>query len=334
MDSRRRATLADVAARAGVSTMSASRALRGVRDVSADTVRKVRAAARELGYIGNPLAASLSGQRSGLVGVVLPSVANSVFAEVLAGVAEALEGSGLQPVFGVTDYDPAREAEAIRTMLAWNPSGLIVTGLDQTAPTRDLLADAGLPVVQIMDLDGDPVDGCVGFSQGAAGRAMAQAMADRGLRRIGYVGCNLGADTRARKRLEGFCAGLAGRGLALAGQAVGDGASTIAAGRVLTARLLDSCPDLDGIYYSNDDLAAGGAYHCIAAGIAVPGRLRLAGFNGLDVVASLPVQVATSQTPRRDIGRTAATILREAAAAGAARAARRVEIVPRIIAMD
>lgn len=329
MDRTRRATLADVAARAGVSKMTASRALRGAADVSPAAVAKVRLAAREIGYIGNPLAASLSVRRSGLVGVVVPSVSNIVFAEVMAGIAEGIAGSGLQPVFGVTDYDADREAEVIAGLMSWNPAGLIVTGLDQRADGRALLAGAGVPVVQIMDLDGTPVDACVGFSQIAAGRAMAQAMIARGRGKIGYVGCGLARDTRARKRLDGIEAGLAHAGLSLVGRCLEDGPSTIAAGRALTARLLAGVPDLDAIAYSNDDLAAGGAMHCLAQGIAVPGRLMLAGFNGLDIIDSLPIRVATTRTPRREIGRVAAEIVqRRQRPGGEGELPDRVELLP------
>ncbi len=277
--------------------------------MSPEAIAKVRLAAREIGYVGNPLAASLSGQRSDLIGVVLPSVSNIVFAEVLAGIAEGIEGSGLQPVFGVTDYDLDREHDVIRSMLSWKPSGMIVAGLDQSDATISLLKAADLPVVQIMDLDGTPIDACVGFSQTASGAAMAQAMIARGRRCFGYVGCGLERDTRARKRLVGFEAALGGAGLALRFNALEGGPSTTVAGRRMTAQILAEAPDLDCIYYSNDDLAAGGAMHCLAQGIAVPERLSLAGFNGLDIIDSLPVRVATSRTPRREIGRIAAEVI-------------------------
>ncbi len=312
MDERIRVTLADVAAEAGVSKMTASRALRGSGDVSNTNTKKVRQAARKIGYVGNHLASSLSGQRSDLIGVAIPSLANIVFADVLAGIAEAIEGSGLQPVFGVTDYDLGKEYEIIRNMLSWKPAGLIVTGLDQSDDAKRLLANANIPVVQIMDLDGTPVDVCVGFSQRAAGEEMAEALLDMGRKRIAYIGCGVDMDVRAKKRLEGFTERLSRAGLKLAATRIGDGPSGITAGRELTSEVLSEHPDLDCIYYSNDDLAAGGAFHCIAAGLAVPGAITLAGFNGLDILESLPVEIVTSRTPRREIGRTAAKLIVEA----------------------
>ena len=135
MTEKNRVTLADVAAAARVSKMTASRALRGAGDVSKRNVEKVLQAAKDIGYVGNTLASSLSGQRSDLIGVVVPSLVNSVFAEVLAGIAEGMDGSGLQPVFGITDYDTDKEYRAVRNMLSWSPAGLIVTDLDQDEAT-------------------------------------------------------------------------------------------------------------------------------------------------------------------------------------------------------
>ncbi len=306
LDERNRVTLADVAAAANVSKMTASRALRGAGDVSRKNVEKVLQAAKDIGYVGNHLASSLSGKRSDLIGVVLPSLANIVFAEVLAGIAEGVEGSGMQPVFGVTDYNTEKEYLAVRNMLSWSPAGLIVTGLDQDEATRRLLENAGVPVVQIMDVDGTPVDACVGLSHYAAGRDMAEALVAAGRRRFAYVGCDLNRDIRASRRLDGFEHALTKNGLKLVAAEFHEAPSTTKTGRDLTARLLANNQRLDCIYYSNDDLAAGGAFHCIAAGISVPDRVALAGFNGLDIVESLPVTVSTSRTPRRAIGKTAA----------------------------
>ena len=322
-------TLADVATAANVSKMTASRALRDAGDVSDKSRDAVLRAARDLGYVGNHVAGSLSSQRSDLIGVVVPSLTNIVFAEVLSGIADALKGTVKQAVFGVTDYEADTEYDVIRSMLSWQPAGLIVTGLDQSEATRRLLAQADMPVVQIMDTNGDPVDVCVGFSQIEAGASMAQALLAEGRRRIGYLGCGLDRDTRAAKRLRGFTEALSDAGVALAARDIHPGASTMAAGRRMTANLLATTPDLDAIYYSNDDLAAGGLFHCVATGLSVPSRLRLAGFNGLDFVESLPAPLATTRTPRREIGVAAAEIILDPS--GQRGSGRHRSFVPQII---
>jgi len=308
MPSKSRTTLADVAARAGVSKMTASRALRDAADVSPVNRKRVKDAAKTMGYVANPLAASLSNNRSNLIGVIVPSLSNIVFAEVLSGIADGIAGSTLQPVFGVTDYDPEAELQTIRNMLSWNPAGLIVTGVDQSPEARTLLEHAAVPIVQIMDTDGIPIDACVGLSHRAAGAEMAKTMLAQGHRSFGYIGCGLDKDTRAKKRHDAFKRALSENGVILTAIQQSDGPSTIAKGRVMTAEMLQLHPDLDCIYYANDDLAAGGALHCIAHALMTP---QLAGFNGLDIIASLPIGVATTQTQRREIGRAAAQLVRD-----------------------
>ncbi|WP_417522537.1 LacI family DNA-binding transcriptional regulator [Marinovum sp.] len=334
---KKRKTLADVASAAGVSKMTASRALRGDKDVSQANVDKVKRAAREIGYYGNHLAASLSSKRTDLIGVVVPSLSNIVFPQVMWGVTDALKGTALQPVFGVTDYDPEVEYQTVRNMLSWRPAGLILTGLDQPEDTRLLLRDAGVPVVQIMDSDGDPVDACVGFSHTRAGHDIATALIGAGRRRFGYVGRNLDKDLRAGKRKQGFREALCRHGLEFIDTM--DGAQmqqgdirdpAVVCGRRMTAELLARAPDLDCIYFSNDDLAFGGLCHCLAEGMDVPGRVALAGFNGLGLIEGFPGKIATSRTARREIGEAAARIILDAVETPEAGEARRQIFTPTI----
>ena len=128
--------LRDVAKLANVSEMTASRALRRVGDVSAATRKKVEAAALAIGYVPNKLAGNLASRTSNLIGVIVPSLSSFVFPEVLNGISVKLEGSGLQPVTGVTDYDLEKEEAVIRQMLSWRPRGLIIAGLEHTEGAR------------------------------------------------------------------------------------------------------------------------------------------------------------------------------------------------------
>lgn len=308
----RRSTLEEVAALAGVSKMTASRALRGASDVAHDTRERVRQAAQKLSYVGNRLALSLSSQRTNLVAAVVPSMSNTVFPEVLSGISAGLEGTGMQAVFGISDYDEAKEREIIRDMLSWQPSAIVVTGLDQPDDTIHMLKSARIPVIQLMDLDGTPVDFNVGLSHGDAGRDMAVALLAAGRRRIAYIGSALGKDLRAVKRKTAFARVLAAQGLSFVAEQMDDGFSSIALGKRLTARMLDLKPDVDCIYYSNDDMAAGGLFRCMELGIAVPSQIVLAGFNGLDLTESLPAPIATSKSPRRAMGEAAARLISDA----------------------
>ena len=136
IDPRRTLTLRDVSEASGVSEMTVSRVLRNRGDVSDATRERVLEAARSQGYVPNKIAGALASQRVNLVGVVIPSLSNMVFPEVMTGISETLEDTGLQPVVGVTNYSPEREESVIYEMLSWRPSGMIVAGLEHTDAAR------------------------------------------------------------------------------------------------------------------------------------------------------------------------------------------------------
>lgn len=302
-------TLRDVSAAAGVSEMTVSRVLRNRGDVSAATREKVLTAARSLGYVPNKIAGGLASQRVNLVAVVIPSLSNLVFPEVLGGISAELDDTALQPVIGVTHYAPAREEAVLYDMLSWRPSGVILAGLEHSRAASAMLAGAGVPVVEIMDSDGEGIDCVVGISHRRAGAEMARAILAAGYRRIGFLGTHMPEDHRARKRLEGFEAALGEAGVSLAAREFYQGGSSLVKGRELTARILAREPSLDFLYYSNDMIGAGGLLWCLERGLEVPDRLGLAGFNGVELLAGLPRRLATTDARRVDIGRRAARIV-------------------------
>jgi LacI family gluconate utilization system Gnt-I transcriptional repressor len=308
-DPKRTLTLRDVSEASGVSEMTVSRVLRNRGDVSETTRERVLEAARRLGYVPNKIAGALASQRVNLVAVIVPSLSNLVFPEVLAGISEELEESGLQPVFGVTDYSAEKEEAVLYEMLSWRPSGVIVAGLEHTAAARAMLENAGIPIVEIMDVDGPAIDSVVGISHKRAGLEMARAIVRAGYRRIGFLGTKMPDDHRARKRLEGFEAGLGEAGIELADREFYSGGSALLKGREMTEAILKRSPDLDFLYYSNDMIGAGGLLYCLEKGLDVPGKVGLAGFNGVDLLEGLPRRLATMDACRREIGRQAAEII-------------------------
>lgn len=307
-------TLRDVAELAQVSEMTVSRVLRGKGDATEKTRMKVLEAAKKIGYVPNKIAGALSSSRVNLVGLVVPSLSNMVFSEVVMGISEGLRGSDLQAVFGVTHYDLDEECRVIREMLSWRPSGLIVAGLEHRPNTTRAMAAADIPVVEIMDIDGHPTDLNVGISHIHVGHDMAQAFLARGYQKIAYIGSKLKADFRARKRYDGFCQGLKAQGISLCAECLFDGGSGLARGREETEALLKRAPEVEAIYYSTDFLAAGGLMHCIANGISVPQSLAIAGFNGLELLDGLPQKIATTNANRFETGRIAADLIRRALA--------------------
>lgn len=302
-------TLRDVSEASGVSEMTVSRVLRNRGDVSQATREKVLRAAKQLGYVPNKIAGALASQRVNLVAVIIPSMSNLVFPEVMTGISRTLEETELQPVVGLTDYLPEKEEKVLYEMLSWRPSGVIIAGLEHSDASRAMLRAAGIPVVEIMDTDGTPIDSMVGISHRRAGREIARAILDAGHRRIGFLGTGVGLDHRARKRFEGFTEVLAKGGVEVADQAFYSGGSALAKGREMTAEMMARTPDLDFLYYSNDLIGAGGLLWMIEQGIDLPGAVGMAGFNGVRLLNGLPRKLATIDSCREEIGRRAAQII-------------------------
>ncbi|WP_256376242.1 MULTISPECIES: LacI family DNA-binding transcriptional regulator [Thioclava] len=309
IETRRPLTLRDVSEASGVSEMTVSRVLRNRGDVSDATREKVLQAAKALGYVPNKIAGALASQRVNLVAVIIPSLSNLVFPKVLSSVSDELEDTGLQPVVGVTNYSPEKEEQVLYEMLSWRPSGVIIAGVEHTPASRAMLQNAGIPVVEIMDVDGEGIDSVVGISHRRAGLHMAEAIIAAGYRKIGFLGTKMPEDHRARKRLEGFKEGLAKAGIELADTEFYAGGSALAKGREMTETMLKRSPDLDFLYYSNDMIGAGGLLWCLDNGIDVPNKMGLAGFNGLELLDGLSVRLATMNACRAEIGRKAAQII-------------------------
>lgn len=302
-------TLRDVSQASGVSEMTVSRVLRNRGDVSQNTRDKVLLVAKQLGYVPNKIAGALASQRVNLVAVIIPSLSNMVFPEVMTGISEVLETTDLQPVVGVTDYLPEKEERVLYEMLSWRPSGVIIAGLEHSETSAMMLKASGIPVVEIMDIDGSPVDAMVGISHRRAGREMAVSILKAGYRKIGFLGTKMPLDHRARKRFEGFTEALAKSGVEVTDQEFYSGGSALVKGREMTQELLRRNPNLDFLYFSNDLIGAGGLLYLIEKGISIPNQIGLAGFNGVELLKGLPRQLATMDACRSEIGRKAAEMI-------------------------
>ncbi len=308
-----RPTLADVASRAGVGTITVSRALRDPGRVSSELRERIDAAIEALGYVLNPNARALASARADVIGVLVPSLTNNVFSEVLRGIHDGLGDGPLQIQFGNTHYSVDEEERLLRVFLGQHPSALIVSGIDQSPTTRRMLETAGCPIVQIMEMGPDPVDMMIGFSHFDGGLTVTRHLVDVGCRRIAFLGARM--DPRSRRRLDGYRAVLEQSGLydpALV--TTTPIPSSVSMGAQLFRLALKSTPDIDAIVCNNDDLALGVLFACQRAGIEVPGQICIAGFNDLEMMSVAYPSLTSVRTPRYEIGRQAITMVRAALA--------------------
>ncbi|WP_017702417.1 LacI family DNA-binding transcriptional regulator, partial [Pseudomonas syringae] len=197
-----RPTLNEVARLAAVSPITASRALRGVATVAPELVEKVRAAAQSLGYVANPAARALASSCSQTVVVLVPSLSNQLFIETLEAIQDVLRLRGLDVVIGNYHYSPEEEEKLLRNHLVNRPRGVLLTGFDHTAASRQMLETSGVPCVHMMELDTRLGAYCVGFSQQQAGAEAARHLLGRGRTRLAYMAAQL--DPRVLQRGAGF----------------------------------------------------------------------------------------------------------------------------------
>jgi len=304
-----RVTMREVADRAGVSKITVSRLLRDPDSVSKKLRPRVEAAIRELGYVPNRIAGGLASMHTQMIPVIVPALTNSVFADIVQGVHDVLLSRGYQILLGNTNYSPDEEEALISALLGWFPEGIIVTGTHHSENGRAILENSGIPVVEVMGLGDQPVDMNVGFSNFQAGYEMAGYLFDRGYRRIAFVGALMDLDLRAAERRDGCCAALAERGLPVNLGMDCPGRSALRLGGEAIARVLEQTPEVDAVFFANDVLAVGAILECERRGVEVPGRVAIAGFNGLDIGAETNPALTTVFSPRYKMGHMAAEML-------------------------
>ncbi|MEL7272852.1 MAG: LacI family DNA-binding transcriptional regulator [Pseudomonadota bacterium] len=299
-----------MAARAGVSIMSVSRAMRGVEGVSTETRSRILDAAEALRYSPSSVAGALATANSSLVGVSVPTLQDSVFSDIFSAMRSTFERSGMQTVFDTTEYDNAREEAFVERMIAWRAAGIVLSGGHHTPRTRRMLRRANVSVLEIWSWSADPIELCVGLDHEASGYAMGRRLLEMGYQSPAYIGPQPGYDRRAEQRCRGFTRAFVEQGLSLVRQAWVTGKHSFAGGRIGMANLLDKPgPAFDLVYFLNDHMAFGGLEECRARGIKVPDQLGLAAFNGLQINDVLRQPITTSYSPRADIGEQGARML-------------------------
>jgi LacI family gluconate utilization system Gnt-I transcriptional repressor len=296
------ATLHDVARAAGVSLITASRALGNPGVVSEKTIAKVQAAVEATGYLPNLLAGGLKSKRSLMVAGVVPALSVWQFLPTVQTLTDELAAAGYQLILGQTAYDPEREETVLNTMISRQPDGIVVTGLVQSQKVRDRLRRSGIPIVEIWDLSDRPIDMCVGFSHLKVGSAVGGFFLSRGWTRVGVA---TGNDDRALERRDGFVTTL-GRDVPTA---YVEAPSSLERGRQALAELLAREPGLEAVSCSSDQLAHGVFVEAVSRGLRVPEDLAICGFGNAEFSAHMVPSITTVHVDGPEIGRLAARLI-------------------------
>lgn len=303
-------TMSDVARRAGVSSMTVSRALRDGASIASETREKIMKAVDELGYVLDQSAGSLSSKRTGFVAALVPSLNNSNFADTARGLTDALQGTGLQLLLGYTDYSTEKEEVLIESMLRRRPEAIVVTGGKHTLRGRKLLVNAGIPVIETWDLPSKPVRHVVGFSNAEAAEALVKYLYQKGYRKIGFIGGTSNRDTRGADRREGYERAMAMLGLTDTRiMSFGTPPISMRQGGEALARLVEQWPDVEAAICVSDLSAFGALSECQRRTWPVPKRIAIAGFGDFEISSCSYPTITTVGVNCYDIGKRSGELL-------------------------
>jgi LacI family transcriptional regulator, gluconate utilization system Gnt-I transcriptional repressor len=300
-------TLSAVAKRAGVSSITVSRVVRTPDVVAPDTRARVEKVMRELGYVPNLVAGALASAKTNSVGVLVPTIANSIFADTVQGLSDKLEPLGFSVILAQSRYDAVREDRMLAALLSRRPEAIIMVGSPATEDGSRLLRHARIPIVETWELPADPIDAVAGFDNYQTGVAVARHFIAQGRKHLAFIG---GDDPRATRRWLGFQYEAQASGLKPPRRLILD---RNAWGSVAAHA---SLPGVDAVFAANDAHAIG-----FMSGLRETGLLRdgpasaqpvaVIGLGDLEMGRLISPKLSTISVHGDAIGRTAATLTLE-----------------------
>jgi LacI family gluconate utilization system Gnt-I transcriptional repressor len=301
-----RTDITDVARLAGVSIATVSRAINTPNIVSAETIRRVQEAIARTGYVPNLIAGGLASKRTGLIAVIVPSIAGSIFNETIEAMTGALSNSGYQVMLGLSGYDGTKVVNVLDAILARRPDGIILTGLSGLPEVRKRLADIDVPVIETWELTSKPIDMAVGFSHARVGTLIGKFVIERGYRRP----CIITSDgPRAFARRAGMCKVFASKGIKDVPSYVRPIPSTVRDGRDGIEKLFNGKADFDIVICSSDWLALGAMTELQQRGLRVPDDVAVMGFGNFTMSSDLNPTLTTVHIDGAEIGKRSAELL-------------------------
>ncbi len=304
----------EVARQAGVSSATVSRVFNLPDKVTEATRQRVQTIATALGYTPNASARTLRTQRSRVLGVVLPTLLNPVFAECLEGIASAATAAGYAILPVTTDYRLDLEDQAVNLLLAGNVDGMIlVVSNPATSGALKRLKAAKLPYV--LAYNRHAAHPCVSVDSQGAVAELVKRLVKLGHSCITLVSGQLAASDRAQQRLRGFQKGMRAAGL---NEADVLEVPFVQSAALAISQLLRGPKRPTALVCSNDLLAIRSIRAAHLAGLRVPQDLSVVGFDGIAIGEDLTPMLSTITQPNQEMGSRAAGLLVQALAGGVA----------------
>ena len=328
------ARMKDIARDLGVSLMTVSKALRSHSDISEETKRRVLKRARELNYRPNWIARSLVTRRTYMVGLIIPDLMHSFFAEVAKGIARKFEPLGYQIVISNSEENPDAELREIQVLLDRSVDGIIIAAAQSNVRGElfKILETRKIPYVLIDRLPAGFEGHFVGGRDEEIGMMATEHLIDQGCRRIAHL--RGPGNSTGSGRLRGYRRALAKHQLDAPADYVVSGQHEDSTGYEGMRKLLGVSPRPDGVFCYNDPVAAGAIKAILEAGLKVPDDIAVIGAGNVHYSDLLRVPLSTIDQSSSLIGETAADLLVECIEAKNPVSPRRVLIPPRLIARE
>ena len=304
---KRKISIEDIARKAGVSHSTVSRALRDNPLISPEVREEIKRLAREMNYVPNAIAQSLQNQRTNTIGVVVTSIADPFYAEVVEGVEQIAQAAGLSVLLSASHRDFEREVAVIDSFHRRRVDGILLADSLISKQHTKQLAKIAVPIVLINSQieDQSKFFHAVEINDRLGGRLAVEHLIQLGHTAIGYLG--MGNRVRSNNlRLEGYCMAMAEAGLSQNPDWIAisreDDAITrdVVAGQRMLPKLLEA--GVTSIFCYNDMVAVGALLACQELGISVPQDLSLVGFDGIALSGYVTPPLTTVSQPMLRIG--------------------------------
>lgn len=330
----KRVCMKDIARDLKVSVVTVSKVLRNHGDISQETRQRVLKRIEELNYQPNWAARSLVTRRTYLVGVIIPDLMHSFFADVAKGVARALRPLGYHVVIAPSEENAQLEKEEIERLLARQIDGLIIASA-QRHPDRELIERLEARETPYVFVDRRPpgLNGnYVGVNDEEIGLLATGHLIEQGCRRIAHLrGPVLSTGTG---RLKGYRKALALHGLEASPRYVVDGGWGNDSGYLAMRELLNLDPRPDGVFCYNDPVAAGAIQAVLEAGLDIPQDVAIVGSGNIRYSDLLRIPLTTIDQSSLQIGEKAAELVVRLKGAKTALPPERIYLPPRLVVRE
>jgi len=299
----------EVARLAGVSPATVSRVLNSSPNVAAETRARIQEVLGNLRYVRNGIAKSFSLRRSGSVGVIVPALGNSVYAEAVEAIEHRLQLDRYCLLTATNGYDPQREYELARALVEHGVDGLILVGSDHVPELYELIERVGIPAIQTFIFAPTSPLPSVGFDNFGPVFELTSYLLDLGHTAVAVLHSPIRHNDRIAARLKAIMTALSDRGIAPEPGLVVESGFTVAGGRAGLRALLASGRRFTALACTGDVLAIGALIEARSAGLEVPAELSVTGFHDYDLASQYEPPLTTVHAPVREMSTIAAQFL-------------------------